>query len=290
MRCTIQQLLSQPLAIAPGALPGLFDEARAELKGSPAGVQDPVVACEYFAIDGRPAAQQGKRQPGSLVAVVHLSGPLSRHGYAGFFSSSPGTLATSRTLQTLDRDESVAGIVLAIDSPGGAVVGTSEAAAVVRQIRDAGNTRIVSVADAMACSAACWIASAAEATYAIGSATLASIGVLSTYADYSRALEKSGVDVHIARTPELKARFSGLEPLTDAMKETLERTITTAYGEFVDALASNRGVSTKHVEKHFGRGETLTTKESLSVGLIDGAVSSVDEVVAMLMRETTTRR
>jgi signal peptide peptidase SppA len=214
---------------------------------------------------------------------------MSRHGYAGFFSSSPGMLETGRTIQRLANDPSIYAIVLAVDSPGGTVTGTFELADTVFQIREAGKTKIVSVADAMMASAAMAVGAAAGEVYAIPSGTVGSIGVLASYSSYSEFMQKQGIAVEIVRSTPLKARFSGIEPLTDAMLATMQKSVNEMHGEFVAAMAKYRGVSPRHVEKRFGRGETLRTLEAIDAGLVD-AVGSVDEVVGQLISEAATNR
>lgn len=292
MRTTIQSILTEPLMIAPAALPALLDEARADLHTNAPKREAPQVRCTLYGMDGmdgQPIKTDSQRPARSLVAIVGLTGTLTRHGYESWFSSSVGMLDIGRRLEQLANDESVYGIVLATHSPGGTVTGTFELADIVHGIRQSGSVKIVSVADAMMASAAMAIGSAAEQVYAIRSATLGSIGVVSAYSDYSQYLKKMGIETTYFRTPELKARFTSDEPLTPAMAETMQRSVEASYSEFVDVMARNRGVSSKHIARRFGGGETLTTREAIDAGMIDGQVASVDEVVASMLRNASTQ-
>jgi len=271
-------------------LSSLIAEVLAESRSQPRQTV-PSVACTLYGADGEliPLGR-ASRDEGGMVAVVHLSGVTTRHGYSTWTSSSVGTLEIGRALQRLDRDKSVAAIVLAIDSPGGTVTGTAELSDVVFGIRESGNTKIVAIADSMMASAACYIGSAASEVYATPSATVGSIGVITSYSDFSRYLEKQGVTQTIVRTPDLKARFSGSEPLSVAMRETMQASVEDAYATFTQAMARNRGVSVAHVTKRFGGGETMTSQQAVEAGLIDGIASSPDEIIGSLLRDASTRR
>jgi signal peptide peptidase SppA len=293
-RRSVQDLLCEPLMIDQRALYRLFDECRMELEaraGRPAAVAqepqrpaEPVLEVTMY--DGNGARmtelETSGQAPGSLIAVVPLAGVITRHGYYGWFSSSPGSLALGRMLQKLDRDEAIAAIVLSVDSPGGSAYGTPELSEVLFEIRKAGRTKTIAVVDPLMASAATYVATAAEKVYAIPTADVGSIGVISSYTDYSRYLEERGIKVDFFRTPEKKARFTGYEPLSEDMRKTTQDRIDQLYDQFVADMARNRKVSEKWVKEHFGQGELISSAEGVENKLIDGIVASIDEVIADL--------
>lgn len=273
------------------ALPRLVDEVRNDFLASsrmssgaiPEKPQQPKLCVAMYDCDGMaiPEYDGTGRAPGSLIAVVPLSGVVTRHGYSGWFSSAPGSLEIGRELQRMNRDESVGAIVLSINSPGGSYWGTPELAKIVYDIREAGQTRIVAAVDPMMASAATYIGTSAEKVYCIASGDCGSIGVINSYSDYSGYLEKLGIKTEYFRIPDKKARFSGDEPLDDDMRETMKKGIAEAYEIFVADMARNRKVSEKVVREKFGQGEMLGAQESVDAGLIDG-IKSIDEVLSDL--------
>jgi signal peptide peptidase SppA len=297
---TVQGLLCQPLMIDARALPMLVDEARLEFGGKrmDAGEMppEPTVNITLYeaGIGGDELMALGEadtsgRAPGSLIAVVPLSGIVTRHGYQGWFSSAPGTLEIGRYLKALDNDESIGAIVMSIDSPGGQVTGTPELSQILYDIRKAGRTKTVAVVDALMASAASYIGTAAEKVFCIGSGDCGSIGVVSSYSDYSKYLEKIGIQTEYFRIPAKKARFTGSEPLDEDMRKTIADGIEKCYEEFVRDMARNRNVSESHVKEKFGQGEMLSAKASVEAGLIDG-IASIDEVLMGLAVEAQSRK
>jgi signal peptide peptidase SppA len=295
---TVQGLLCQPLMIDARALPMLVDEARLEFgnKRMDAGEMPPEPTVNVTLYEGNgnglmalPEPDSTGRAPGSLIAVVPIAGIITRHGYQGWYSSAPGTLEVGRYLKNLDNDDAVGAIVLSIHSPGGEVCGTPELAQIVYDIRESGRTKIVASVDSMMASAASYVGTAAGKVYCIGSGNCGSIGVISQYSDYSQYLEKIGIRTEFFRIPERKARYTGSEPLTDSMREDLEKGIAEVYEVFVADMARNRKVSEKHVRDHFGGGEMLSAKESLEANLIDG-IASIDDVLMDLSIEAQTKK
>lgn len=283
----LMSLLCEPLALDLRAVPMLIESARL-MEDEPE--KDPrSLSIEPKLIHGQtgePIAAVGDdSRTGSVIAVVPLTGVVTRHGYG----RRPGTAQLSRTLKRLDADPVVGAIVLDVDSPGGSVYGTSEAATTLYNIRQRGQTKTVAVTDPLMASAATWIGTAAEKVYAIESADVGSIGVLSSYVDFSEQLKQEGIEVTIIRTPSLKARFSSYEPLTDSMRETMESRIQESYDLFLQAMSRNRGVSTSEVEKRFGGGEVMRASDGVSAGLIDG-IASIEEVIEDLVSETKRQR
>lgn len=280
----LSQLLAQPMMIEPLAL-SVFQEEAKQTKAT--SDKPPSAAVATYAADGRPLRNQRddmQQRERSQLAVVSLRGLMTRYGYVGWSSSAPGTIDVGRQLRRLDLDSAVGTIVIHVDSPGGTVTGTPEFASLICQIRQRAQTKVVAVADSMMASAAYYAASAAERIIATRSATVGSIGVIMSYADSSRMYDRLGVDVSVIRIPSKKARFSGVEPLSDEMRSDSEKRIAQHYEEFVSAVASHRGITAEHVQKRFGGGDTLTAQEAKDVGMIDD-IASIDDVIAEEIRE-----
>jgi|TARA_Y100000310_G_scaffold134899_1_gene133804 signal peptide peptidase SppA len=282
------QFLTQPLAMLVEAAQSIVAIAQGE-KPQRSALRHPYVKIDgewgqiRATADGLQVADTSNQWAGldtigsgsKLTAVVPLSGVLSMHG--GWYSTS--TKAFANTLSKIDASPQIDAIVIPVDSPGGTVTGVTEAADTLRGIRDRGQTKTISIAEPQMASAATWIATAAGEVVATPSGEMGSIGVISMYQDWSQALENAGVKLDVARTPAKKARFSGMEPMTDEMRETMEARNVEAYGEFVKAMAANRGVTKSRVRSDFGQGEMMSAEEARSAKLVD-RIATFEEVLA----------
>lgn len=232
-------------------LPSKLAEIREFLQiYSSAGSQDPA---KRFA-----AIQAGARGPlpaeRGTVAVIPLFGTLAPRMNLLTAVSGGTSLATFSRIfkQTLD-DPAVSSIVIQVDSPGGNVYGTQEAADLIFSAR--GQKRVVAIADTgMAASAAYWIASQAEEFLATPSSEVGSIGVLAYHEDWSRAYDQAGITPTLWTAGKHKGELSDHEPLSDEARAAVQRSIDTYYSMFVSSVARGRGVKVAEVPERFRTG------------------------------------
>jgi signal peptide peptidase SppA len=263
----------EPMALMPEHVSSLLSRLRGQ-----SALLEPPKELALLDEDCQEVAASSSATTGNMLAVVPLWGVLSPSGDYG------GTSLDSfaRMMATLDANPNVSKILLNVTSPGGTVTGTPEAADAVRAVRDRGNTQIVAIANGMMASAAVWIGAAASEVVVTPSGEVGSIGVISMYADESAFLEKIGVKVDIMRTPDKKARFSGLEPMTDEMRAFVQERIGASYEKFKRAMATNRGIRIDQVEGKFGGGEMMRAEEAVAAGLAD-RVATVDQTISRMM-------
>ena len=224
-------------------------------------------------------AMASKSHGGGLIAVMPLFGSIFQH--AGMMQMISGGTSTERfgnQFQDLLHSPDVSTIIIKGNTPGGSVFGVEELSAQIHAGRKSGK-RIVAVADSVIASAGTWIATAAHEVVVTTGGEIGSIGVISMYADRSQQESEAGVARTIVRTPQNKARFTGVEPMDDDMMKTMVGRNEEAYDRFVRAVARNRGVSLSKVKDDFGGGEMLTAKEAVTVGLAD-RVATFRDVIA----------
>ena len=238
------------------------------------------------AVLGAPTAAAGRGGAGVLsgtaVAVMPVQGVVQKRG--GMCST--GTKQLAQMLANANADNQVGSIVLDVDSGGGAVDGTEEFATAVRNSKKP----VVAHIDGLGASAAYWIASQAS-HISISSATTAyagSLGVLCTHVGQGEALAKNGQKVTILRSTRAvdKARFNGLEPLTDELKAQVQADLDTIAGTFIAAVESGRAGKLSTSEDVF-TGKVYAGQDAIKHGLVDSIGTLQDAVnqAAKLARE-----
>ncbi len=279
---TITELLAQPLAITPTALLELKAAAmRAPADAPEKTEREPLRATLYSAANLERVQRPERQAARSMVAVVPVNGVLSRHGISTWSGDTPGMLEIERVMWDLVANDSVGAIVMAVHSPGGTVTGTQELSQSIYDMRK--QKRIVAVADSLMASAAMAIGSSASEIYAIPSATLGSVGVIADLVSFARMYEKMGVDIRVIRSVPLKAKGGDMEPIDDDTVARMQELVDASHREFVATMARNRGVSDSHVDRHFGQGDTMTSRRAKEVGMIDHiARGGVDEVIGIV--------
>lgn len=180
-------------------------------------------------------------------------------------------------LEELVNDPRVSSVVIDMDSPGGVVFGTPEAAERMREL--ASKKRVVVYANPGVFSAAYWVASQASAVYVLPSGYVGSIGTLIIHQDWSGYYADRGIVNTVIRAPERKAETIDLEPLSEDAKKRLEEDASRIYEKFVRDVALGRGVSEDYVRQNFGKGGVLNSEQALKVGAVDG-IMSLEQIIA----------
>lgn len=215
------------------------------------------------------------------VAIIPLQGTLRPRGSGGM------DLFRQR-VQEAAANPDIGAIVLDVDSPGGTVAGTKEAA---QAVRDAGQSKsVTAVVDSLAASAAYWIASQAGSIVLTPSADVGSIGVLCIHMEVSKALADFGVAATIMRSVKFKAEGNPFEPLSEEAKANIQDEIDAAHSDFIKAVAAGRRTSQAKVSADFGQGRTVGAQKAVDLGMADRIGTMADVLSGMRTKGSSFRR
>lgn len=211
------------------------------------------------------------------VAVINIFGVLTKS--LSFFSWLFGGSSMQQIAQTYQAaisDLQVKSILLVIDSPGGTVDGTQELANIIYNGKN--EKPVIAYSDGMICSAAYWIASAADKIYISGDTVeIGSIGVVATHVDASKSDEMYGEKYTEITAGKYKRLASSHTPLSDEGRQYLQEQVDHIYTVFVGDVARNRNISEEDALK-MADGKIFIGKQAIEVGLVDG-VSTYDQLV-----------
>jgi capsid assembly protease len=220
------------------------------------------------------------------VALLPIEGVLSKR--MNLLSAISGGTSTSYAAAEFARameDPQVRAVVLAVDSPGGAVDGTQEFANVVASYR--GVKPVVAHTDGMIASAAYWIASAADKLYISGDTTqVGSIGVVATHTDLSGAEAQRGVKTTEITAGKFKRIASQYGALTPEGRAYMQDQVDAIYSAFVGDVARNRGVDVETVLENMAEGRIFIGRAAVEAGLVDG-VTTLDALINSLAEGET---
>ena len=183
---------------------------------------------------------------GKFVAVVPIFGTLVNRlsmmdAFSGFMEY--GDIRT-QFLQALN-DESVAAIVLQVDSPGGEVSGCFDLVDTIFESRKV--KPIWAVLDDMACSAAYALASAASHVVMPRTGSIGSIGVLCVLTDISKMLTDDGITVNVFQFGARKVDGMPEIPLPPEARSRFQADVDMLGELFCETVARNRGIDANAV-------------------------------------------
>ena len=213
------------------------------------------------------------------VAVLPLRGVIAhRIGSMQEMSGGMSTEAFSQMFRQALADPSVSAIVLDVNSPGGTIAGVTELAGEIFAAR--GTKPIIAQVNALAASAAYWIASAADQIVATPSGEIGAIGVITSHLDVSKAEEAEGVTRTVFSAGKFKAEGAG--PLSDEAKAAIQARVDEAYGVMTADIARGRGVKPNDIVNGFGQGRVVSAKMAKSFGMID-KIATMDQTLSRLV-------
>ncbi len=211
---------------------------------------------------------------GKRIAVIRLAGLLlkSQSSLGG-----TSTVQARREIRAAAADSDVAGILLAIDSPGGTVAGTD---ALAQDVKIAGKQKPVwSFVEDLCASAAYWVASqTSRITANSQTAMVGSIGTILVTHDLSENFTREGIKTLIFSTGPLKGLGAPGAPITDEQAAHLQGLINQTQESFDSAVRTGRGLSAKELAA-VRHGGLLIANDALGAKLIDG-VQSLQQTVA----------
>jgi len=275
----LAQLASQAWAMHPDHLANLSNVLHRWAAGEAAS--DDAMRQVHAAQAARGARKATNSNSGG-IAVLNLWGVMSQKANMVNEISGGGGTSTQAFMAAFRdamADESVGGILIDCDSPGGSVTGTPELATEVLKAR--GVKPVYAFVNGLAASACYWVASACEAIYSTQSGSAGSIGVYTQHVDASEAMKKAGLAQQYISAGKYKTEGNSNGPLSAEGKAFIQSQIDSYYASFTSDVARGRGVAAAAVRGGYGQGRCLLAEDALKAGLIDG-ICTFDQAVARL--------
>jgi len=210
------------------------------------------------------------------VALIKINGVIMPES-GGILSS--GTVSSSDIVDLMDsaeKDDSIKGILLEIDSPGGSPVASAEIADAVKN----SNKTVVAWIRESGTSGAYWAASPAYKIVAHPLSITGSIGVIGSYLDYAGLLDRFNISYERLVSGNYKDIGSPYKELTPDERASLQKTIDIMHEYFVQSVAENRNMSVESVRK-LANGKFYLGMEAKNLGLVDflGGKDVAEEII-----------
>jgi protease-4 len=181
-----------------------------------------------------------------------------------------GVISESREvidrLHTLRDDESVAAIVLRIDSPGGTVGPAQEIHAELIKLQKV--KPVVTSMGSVAASGGYYIAAATQKIFANPGTITGSIGVLVEAANFEELLTKVGLRSEVIKSGAYKDTLSPTRTMQADERSLIQAVVDNIHAQFVKAVAEGRSLPREKVLA-IADGRILSGEQAKEAGLID---------------------
>lgn len=172
-----------------------------------------------------------------------------------------------RQFKRYQKDKSIKAIVFRIESPGGGIAASQEIYEHVRRARDSGKPVIASMGS-LAASGGYYVALGADSIMANPGTTTGSIGVIASFPNYSKLMDKLGIEMTVIKSGKYKDTGSPYRAPTADDKHYLQGWIDNGYEQFVAVVARERNMSVAQVRR-LAEGRIYSGEQAYKNGLID---------------------
>lgn len=179
-------------------------------------------------------------------------------------------------------DIEVKRIAMICNSGGGHVAGNFDLVDQIFNLR--GTKPIEAFVNEHAYSACYSLASACDKITLTRTSGVGSVGVLTSHVDYSKYLEKAGIEITLLAVGEFKTEGNSYEPLSAAAKERTINRLTGIYNIFTSTVARNLNISEDIVRGT--KALTFSADDAVNLGLAH-AISSFDSAITAYASGTT---
>lgn len=172
----------------------------------------------------------------------------------------------TKLLDKLAKDSSVKGVIVAIDSTGGATTGGESLYTALRKLADKKPT--VAAIGTVGASAAYMAAIATDHIVVRRTSITGSIGVLFQFPEISDLLDKVGVNVLDITSGPLKAEPNPFKPPSEEAKAVIAGIVQDSFNWFVDIVAERRKLPRDEALR-LADGRIYTGNQALEQKLVD---------------------
>lgn len=214
------------------------------------------------------------------TAVIELNGVIADNELA----SADNIISA---LRDAFENESSAGIILRINSPGGSPVQSGYIYDEMRRLRkEYPDTPLYAVVTDICASGGYYIASAADRIYADKSSIVGSIGVRMDNFGFVDAMDKLGIERRTLTAGENKALLDPFLPENEKAKAHMQTMLSEIHQQFIDSVKQGRGDRLDTSVEGLFSGLIWTGEAAVDIGLVDELASSSHVAREVIGEET----
>ncbi len=192
------------------------------------------------------------------------------------------TKPTLEWIKEITEDDSVRGVLLRIDSPGGGAAASQEIYAALLELGK--QKPIIASMGSTAASGGLMVAMAAEHIVANPSTVTGSIGVRMDVPQLQNIMEKIGIGQLTLKTGQFKDAGTFTRPMTEEERAYFENVLHDMHEQFIQLVAEGRKMPVEKI-RPIADGRIFTGRAAKDLGLVD-ELGSQDNALAVLYKRT----
>lgn len=195
------------------------------------------------------------------LQIIELNGPI---------------MVVDEVLEKIEKaknDMNIKGVLLKVNSPGGAVAPSIEVAYAIKELNEI--KPVVAYASGIMASGSYYASIWANKIIANPGSMIGSIGVIMQSADASELMSKIGIKTQIVKTGKYKESGTPTRQWTKEERQELEKVTQNTYDMFITDVSNARNLK-KEDHQIYADAHIFTSSQAKEVGLIDivGTIST----------------
>lgn len=219
------------------------------------------------------------------IVVLDVDGVIQDTGEAESFLQSSGYnhKGFMKKLEYIKNDDTIKGIIIKVNSPGGGVVESAEIHDKLVEIQKESKKPVYISMGSMAASGGYYISAPAKKIFASEETLTGSLGVIMQGINYEGLADKYGVDFVTIKSGPYKDIMSPTREMTEEERQILQKMIDNSYEGFVKVISEGRNLTTERV-KQLADGRIYDGRQALDLNLIDG-FGYLDDVIEQMKKD-----
>ncbi len=185
-------------------------------------------------------------------------------------------------LDDIKQNDNIKGVLLKVNSPGGAVDASVEIAYAIKELNKV--KPVVVYASGIIASGSYYASIYSSSIVANPGSMVGSIGVIMSGLNTEKLMEKIGIKSQTIQAGTYKSVGTAARAWSDIEKQELEKVINDTYDMFVLDVKKARKLTTD--EKEFANGHIFTARQAKKIGLVDqvATISKAKEKLVKLSK------
>jgi len=185
-------------------------------------------------------------------------------------------------LRQAAEDDSVAAVILEVNSPGGGVTASDEMYQSIVDFKERSDKPVVVSMGDTAASGGYYISTAADEIVANETTLTGSLGVIIQLNNFTGLADRYGFKQNVIKSGKFKDIGSPFRELTPEEREIFQSIIDEDYNEFVDVIVEGRDLPEERV-REIADGRVYSGRQARELGLVDG-FGGLDEAARVSRR------
>lgn len=184
-------------------------------------------------------------------------------------------------IDVLERDPSIRGVLIRINSPGGAVAPSQEMFQAVKRLAKV--KPVVASMNTVAASGGYYVACAAPTIVANPGTLTASIGVKAELTSFEELMKKLGIEEQTITSGRLKNAGTPFRAMSPEERVYLQALVDDMHAQFVADVAEGRKMDLTRVQV-LADGRAMTGRQAFEAGLVD-VLGGFDDALSLLKKK-----